>query len=163
MFFAPKKRIQSAAVLEKRQASLQAEVRAMQGSLADYNIVLDKVNSGASVEDIAAQYQAYKQRNEQTRAQLNRRALKEEEREEGGGVGSRFKLASSSLSLRPEGLQRVGTAALAPSTGGARAAPFPTKPDPNPPQRHSVFSERSDYDRRTKDTEASVEQLMKVF
>eukprot|EP00240_Pyramimonas_obovata_P000770 CAMPEP_0118951980 /NCGR_PEP_ID=MMETSP1169-20130426/54012_1 /TAXON_ID=36882 /ORGANISM="Pyramimonas obovata, Strain CCMP722" /LENGTH=604 /DNA_ID=CAMNT_0006899135 /DNA_START=101 /DNA_END=1915 /DNA_ORIENTATION=+ len=59
------------AQLDRKHGTLSTEVRALQGELADYNIILDKVGTATPPEEIQQQYMMLKQHNDGERKKVD--------------------------------------------------------------------------------------------
>eukprot|EP00976_Prorocentrum_cordatum_P091664 1188620-Prorocentrum_minimum.AAC.2 len=59
------------AQLDRKHEGLAKEVKGLQGELADYNIILDKVGTNTQPEEIQQQYQMLKQHNDNERKKVD--------------------------------------------------------------------------------------------
>ncbi|KIZ05137.1 intraflagellar transport protein 74/72 [Monoraphidium neglectum] len=106
----------AAARANKRAGELQAQVRALQESLADANIVLDKAGLHAPLDSIAAELDAAKSRNNEQRARAegmaaDRMALEAAARQAEARVADLEAAAEARLATLPPG-QRAAYQAL---------------------------------------------------
>jgi intraflagellar transport protein 74 len=98
--------------LERRYESLVREVRTLQGQLADYNLIVDKVRTNAEPADIEQQYQHLKHKNDSDRRRIDavftERSTKESQtRDIEQQIGALKQTAEKKLNeLAPEKRQR---------------------------------------------------------